>query len=106
MGGRRGRGGRAQWGEEEGEEVNEHLAMFPCTLVAYLLKKSLAVEHEIVTVSTASRHQALTQNLPIVLISFQWLFFTKFCQQIYLVLVAIGLTCARSGSSAASTAVG
>ena len=24
MGGRRGRGGRAQWGEEEGEEVNEH----------------------------------------------------------------------------------
>ena len=47
-----------EWGEEEGE--NEHLTMFPCTLVAYLLKKPLAVEHEIVTVSTSSRHQALT----------------------------------------------
>ena len=46
-------------GEEEGKEVNEHSggeeeegeneypAMFPCTLVAYLLKKPLAVEHEI-----------------------------------------------------------
>ena len=33
-------------GEEEGEEVNEHPTMFPCTLVAYLLKKPLAVEHE------------------------------------------------------------
>ena len=81
-------GGQAQWGEE-GEEVKKHLAMFPCTLVAYLLKKLLAVEHEIVTVSTASRHQALTQTLPIVLISFQWLFFSKFCQQIYLDLVAM-----------------
>ena len=89
-----------------GKRVDEHLAMFPCTVVAYLLKKSLAIEREIVRVSTASRHQALIQNLPIVLFSFQWLFFSKFCQQIYLDLVAAGLTCARSGSSAASTAVG
>ena len=47
-------------GGEEGEEVKKHLAMLPCTLVAYLLKKPFAVEREIVTVSTASRHQAPT----------------------------------------------